>query len=109
LLIDADRILTGPIAPQSFKAVTWQAREIGKRDGGIQYFEAFPALPIKTLEGPHELALCEKLSALVPEVQDHTRDSLGELMMYVKRKSQTPGRAANLLNCPSFRHPKSPW
>jgi hypothetical protein len=31
----------------------------------------FPALPIKTLECPHELALCEKLSAFVPKAQDH--------------------------------------
>jgi hypothetical protein len=60
-----------PITPQRFKAVAWESREIGEGDGCIEYFQSFPALPIETLERPHEFALCEKLRALVLEAQDH--------------------------------------
>jgi hypothetical protein len=71
LLIDTDRILPGPVASQGFKAVAWKTCQIGEGNGRIEYFSSFPALPIKTLECPHELALCEYLRTFVPKAQDH--------------------------------------
>ena len=51
--------MPSPITPQRFKAVARESREIGEGDGRIEYFQSFPALPIETLERPHEFALCE--------------------------------------------------
>jgi hypothetical protein len=59
LLIDADRMLPSPVAAQGFKAVAWKTRKIGEGDGCVEYFQSFPALPIKALERPHEFTLGE--------------------------------------------------
>ena len=50
-------MLPASVAAQSFKAVAWKTCEVGKGDGGVKCFQPFPALPVKTLERPHELAL----------------------------------------------------
>jgi hypothetical protein len=71
LLINADRILPGSIAPQGFEAVAWKTGKIGEAERCIEYLQPLPALSVKTLERPHELALGEKLCALVPEAQNH--------------------------------------
>ena len=85
-------MLPDPVAAQGFKAVAWKTREIGEGDGRVEYFQSFPALPIKALERPHEFALGQKLCAFVPEAEDHRAISLFAWTMYVKRKYQ-PGRS----------------
>ena len=52
-------MLPGPVAAQGFKAVAWKTRKIGEGDGCVEYFQSFPALPIKALERPHEFTLGE--------------------------------------------------
>jgi hypothetical protein len=86
LLVDADRMLSCSVSLQGFKTIAWKPGEIGKVEGGVKYFEPLPALPVKTLERPHELAFGEKLGALVPEGQDHAVSNLAVFTMYVKRK-----------------------
>jgi hypothetical protein len=63
LLIDTDRILPGPVALQSLKAVAWKTGE---------YLQSLPALPIKSLKRSDELALREELGAPVLEAKDHS-------------------------------------
>jgi hypothetical protein len=101
LLVDADRVLPSPVAPESFKVVAWKSREIGKGNGCIQYLQSFPSLPVKTLERSYELAPCEKLGAFVFEVQDHRAGNLFACTMYVKRKYRRP--AAADFGCPGRR------
>ena len=50
-------MLPSPVAAQGFKAVAWKTCQIGEGDGRVEYFQSFPALPIKALERPHEFAL----------------------------------------------------
>jgi hypothetical protein len=59
LLIDTDLILAGPIASQRFKPVVREAGEVGKPQLRIRDLQAFPTLPIKALERPHEFAFGE--------------------------------------------------
>jgi hypothetical protein len=61
LLVDTDRVLPRSVPLQGFKTIAWESCEIGECGRGVEYFEPLPALPIKTLERPHELALGEKL------------------------------------------------
>jgi hypothetical protein len=106
LLIDADRILPGPVALQSLKAITRKTREVDKRPRGIEYFQPFPALPIKTLERPHELAICEEFRTFVPEAQDHgiSTYSSGRCTSNVKG----PAPPANSVPPPHFEPSDSP-
>ena len=87
LLVDANRILPGPVSPKRFEAIARQRRQVAERRGGIQYVEAFPALSREALERPHEIAVGELFRASVSIAQDH-RQSLGMLTIYVNRQSK---------------------
>ena len=50
-------MLPSPVAAQGVKAVAWKTRKIGEGDGCVEYFQSFPALPIKALERPHQSPL----------------------------------------------------
>jgi hypothetical protein len=89
LLVDTDRVLPRSISLQGFKTIAREAREIGEGGGCLEYFEALPALPIESLERPHEFASGEKLGAPVPEAQDHAAMNIVVWTMYVKRKYST--------------------
>ena len=65
-------MLPRSVSLQDFKTIAWESCEIGEGCRRIEYFEPLPALPIKTLERPHELAFGEKLLIV--------------WTMYVKRK-----------------------
>jgi hypothetical protein len=73
LLVDTDRVLPIPVSLQGFKTIAREPCEIGQCGGRIKYFEPLPALPIKTLERPDELASGEKLRTLVLKAQDHAK------------------------------------
>ena len=62
-------MLSGPVSSQGLQAIARKTCKVGEGEGGVEYFQSFPSLPIKPLERPHELAFCEKLGALVLEVR----------------------------------------
>jgi predicted 3-demethylubiquinone-9 3-methyltransferase (glyoxalase superfamily) len=89
--------LTGTIAFKCLEPIAWKTSEVRQGLRCIEDFQSFPTLAIETLERPHELALGENLRALVPEAQNHRRETLARWTMYVKRQNRNrrPPQAGN--------------
>ena len=99
-------MLPRSVSFQGFKTIAWESCEIGECGRRVKYFEPLPALPIKTLERPHELAFGEKLGTLILEAPRSCNTTLIVWTMYVKRKSYFPPRP--VAGLPSFAAPNSP-
>jgi len=71
LIIDADTVLPGTIAPQRFQPIARQAAQIAQAGGGRQNFQSLVGLPIKTGEGRHALVRRELRRSFIAKAQYH--------------------------------------
>jgi hypothetical protein len=60
LVVDADAVLSGPVAPQGFQPITRQAAQVAQTGRRAQDFEPFVRLSIEAGKGRHALS-CGKL------------------------------------------------
>jgi hypothetical protein len=61
LLVDPDRELPGPVAPQRLKPVTGQGAQRIERGRGVQDRKPARGLALESLERPHQFPLSELL------------------------------------------------
>lgn len=74
LVVDADAVLPGTVAPQRFQAVARQAAQVAYTCGGGKDFEPLVCLPANARESCHPLARCELCRPLIPQAHYHTSD-----------------------------------
>jgi hypothetical protein len=84
LVIDADAILTLPIAPQPFQAITGQCGEVFQTRRGVEPVQTYFSLPGEPGEFPNMAAFGKALASLVPVTHDHGDQFSGN---YVLRKA----------------------
>ncbi len=85
-IIDADAMLSGPIALQSFQAVAWRSTHIAKRDSCLQLIQLSQCNPLHSAKFPRGTSLKELASVSILEAENQLKCILLRLPLYVKRQ-----------------------
>jgi len=71
LVIDADAVLTFPIAFEAFQAISWQRRERPETRRGVEHVEFPKGLAFNSLEPAYSFSMEEALCISASEGPDH--------------------------------------
>jgi hypothetical protein len=71
LIVDANAVLAGSIAPQRFQAIASQRSQVIEAGRGVQDLEPFRGLARKTPKREHPIASCERSGTLVSVAKYH--------------------------------------